>query len=162
MKEYIHAMEIDTTYNIKIALIDSNRLTTIPKLNQLSWYDCNNNILLKDTSTIYYPKSNGSYAVIYSNNCLSNDTSSCYTFKLNNLNNYNLDTISISPNPTTGIINVNFDTLNLKYELIDELGSIIKADEVKEKIDFSEITNGIYQMNIFNEKSFITFKIIKI
>lgn len=73
--------------------------------------------------------------------------------------------ISIYPNPTTGIVTINYlENLNIKeLSLTNTLGQeILKTNEISTILDISEVSNGIYYLNIKNDKNQnAIFKIIK-
>ncbi|NOZ35693.1 MAG: T9SS type A sorting domain-containing protein [Chlorobi bacterium] len=74
--------------------------------------------------------------------------------------------ITISPNPTNGIMYLGFTKNNIKYiRIFDVKGKIIfeKSDiQQNELIDLSSFKNGFYIINIQTEKENILRKIIKI
>lgn len=111
----------------------------------------NNEIL--NSSNIYI-KQSGLYNIsIENSSCKVEDS-----FKILSAN----DNISIWPNPTKGILNVQ-KKINTEVEFIiyDETGKEIKRSILKDKIDISELSNGIYFLCFPNE-CIQTLKIIKI
>jgi len=73
--------------------------------------------------------------------------------------------ISIYPNPTSGIINFDFSTLDVKKVSISDItGKVIMEKLVsnqRESIDISNYSSGVYVINIQLEKEVITKKIMK-
>jgi hypothetical protein len=68
---------------------------------------------------------------------------------------------NIYPNPSNNIINISSSLLNLNYELFTITGDIIKKGVIEnQKIEVSEIDNGIYFLKI-NQRSSNTTKIVK-
>lgn len=114
-------------------------------------------------------------------NCYSKQTSTIQFGTLNcslfptplrvNLSSYNTENakekINLSPNPTTGIINVTNECLSIKtaYEIYDSLGKIIQYGFIENgsnTIDISSFNSGIYFLK-FNCDSFQSSKkIIKL
>lgn len=69
--------------------------------------------------------------------------------------------IQISPNPTQGVINVkkNVET-TIRYEIYDGLGKWIKTGYVKDTINMSDLSNGVYFI-IFPENCIDNYKVLK-
>ena len=73
--------------------------------------------------------------------------------------------VNVSPNPTEGIFNVDFKNANC-IKVISTLGIVvheIKLDVLSdgsEKIDLTHFTNGVYFINIANNKGAINHKVI--
>ena len=119
-----------------------------------------------DTSSTTSLVSNGIYWCVMSdiNGCTS-DTLFYNYFVNSNLNENNL--LSIYPNPTNGEINVSFfNNIESNLEIINLLGKIIYRKNINEygkqivTIDLSEFSNGIYILELKNEKGIINEKII--
>ena len=70
--------------------------------------------------------------------------------------------IKIYPNPTNGFINI-ASTSSYKYTMLDQLERIIKSGENLESIDISELLDGMYLLNILDEKGSVILaeKILK-
>lgn len=108
----------------------------------------------------------GNYTVTYSlldyTACVSNSL----TLNLASLaiDAFNSNSISIFPNPTTGILSIsnsNNDIIN-KIEIIDFLGKTILVKSTNtSQIDISEFSNGIYILKIYSGSAFCQKKIIK-
>ncbi|MBL7887565.1 MAG: T9SS type A sorting domain-containing protein [Flavobacterium sp.] len=87
------------------------------------------------------------------------------TFEVLNNSVFELDdTISIYPNPTSSIININ-GNFNIKtIELYDVQGRLLQTqllDEIQTSIDISEKSNGIYFLKITSDKGSKVEKIVK-
>jgi len=69
--------------------------------------------------------------------------------------------IEIYPNPTNGTLNiVGIKTAEVK--IIDKLGRVVKAfNTTNQKIDISELPNGIYLISVTTKKGVVTNRIIK-
>jgi len=76
-------------------------------------------------------------------------------------------TISLYPNPTTGIINIESESLNnrnTKIQILNSLGQIVFEDIsiMKNSINIKQFSNGIYFLKIMSDTKIIsTRKIIK-
>ncbi|MBL7887564.1 MAG: T9SS type A sorting domain-containing protein [Flavobacterium sp.] len=87
------------------------------------------------------------------------------TFEVLNNSVFELDdTISIYPNPTSSIININ-GNFNIKtIQLYDVQGRLLQtqlADEVQTSIDISEKSKGVYFLKITSDKGSKVEKLIK-
>jgi hypothetical protein len=75
--------------------------------------------------------------------------------------NSNEETITIFPNPTSGIIKINRKDLHeTSGVIINNLGQIVKAVEFIKVIDLSELVSGIYYLRIKENNNL--FRIIKL
>lgn len=133
------------------------------------WLDCNNsyNLIPGATSKTYTPTSNGSYCVrIKKSGCL--DTSSCHSITSvsiieNNLNN----DISIYPNPTSDLLNIslenNIDLFSVRLFDIKNQTILEKNDlsGSKHSINISELSNGIYFLELKSQERTAKIKFIK-
>ncbi len=82
--------------------------------------------------------------------------------------NFEFNNVTISPIPTNGILNINFDAIDVKdIEVYDISGKLIyekhqiNSDSKSIQIDLSAATNGAYFVKLFTENNSIVKKIIK-
>ncbi len=77
-------------------------------------------------------------------------------------NNSYYNNISIYPNPTTGIVNINYSTPEIKLSLrvFDIYGKIIKEIDRADQIDLSNNKSGIYFIQIVSHSNSVTERII--
>lgn len=77
----------------------------------------------------------------------------------------NSPVINIFPNPTTGLFNIDYSNTN-SIKVINTLGEVIyeeKLDQLSsgtKNIDLSNFANGIYFINVANDKGSINHKVI--
>lgn len=72
-----------------------------------------------------------------------------------------VNTISIYPNPTNNILNIEIsENLNFKIKIYDSRGQLVLQSDQK-KIDVSLLAKGLYYLNYQSQNSFITSKFIK-
>lgn len=71
--------------------------------------------------------------------------------------------VSIYPNPTTQFIHVYSDLSDLSFEFRNAIGEVVNSGElVSNKVDISDLSNGIYFVSLFSNGNVIsTEKIIK-
>ena len=119
-----------------------------------------------ETNQSFTPTANGSYAVeIIMNGCT--DTSICYTISNVGLENNNMQTLIIYPNPNNGNIHITstIPLNNATITITDLNGKVIlyKRDEngTDFHIPFNEPANGVYFLEVINDKIKSRTKIIK-
>lgn len=137
------------------------------------WFDCGNNnaIIANATNQDFIPTVSGTYAVIITkNSCM--DTSVCNNFVMTGIVNVTAGTdLSVFPNPTDNIINVNYKSNELSGSFSLEIKNIIGQTiytsaissfqgEYKKAIDLSEENPGIYFVQIIADRKTIVKKII--
>ncbi|NRA91275.1 MAG: ASPIC/UnbV domain-containing protein, partial [Psychroserpens sp.] len=71
--------------------------------------------------------------------------------------------ITISPNPTSGIIN--FNNVNSEYavQVFDQLGRLVLTKNISNtdnSLDLSNESKGVYMLTLFNDSSSVTKKIV--
>lgn len=76
-----------------------------------------------------------------------------------------LETISVSPNPTKGIVKISSSDKILSYEVTDSSGRVVspslKVNAVNHSVDLSKYTPGTYVITIKTEKGTVSKKVIK-
>jgi len=89
------------------------------------------------------------------------------TYLANDSFNFNDDKIIIAPNPAKDFIAIQLQMAenNLKVELIDELGKVVKTSEILQGstlsiIETDTVYNGLYFLRISSDKESKTFKVI--
>ena len=74
------------------------------------------------------------------------------------------DVIKVYPNPTNGLINLNFNNINsLNFDIFSINGKLIKGytDYIYNQLDFSHLNKGVYFVQFYIENKIIVKKIIK-
>ena len=101
------------------------------------------------------------------NNCISDTV--FYTVVHSLIDNFSSSEFNIYPNPTTGIVNIEFTNISedIKVKLFNVLGEIVSENiEMKTKnkttlkIDLSTFAKGIYFVELESEKSIVNQKLI--
>ena len=157
-----------TVHHVDVSVVQNgNTLTANAYPAMYQWVDCNNNFtpLPNETGQNFEATTNGSYAVIITqNNCV--DTSLCYLITLVEIiENSWENNIFIYPNPTNGKIYVDFNTVVDDVTLIikDVKGSIIQKQNHYNKqilelyLNFSP---GIYFITFISENKTATIRVI--
>jgi PKD repeat protein len=136
---------------------------------QYQWVDCNNSYLpiAGETAQAYTATSNGSYAVIVTNNDCS-DTSSCTTISTVGMNDFALnESLGIYPNPTNGIFTIDGTRSGLKsgtIKVFSPMGKEVYATAVNSPIttvDLSTVAAGVYFVRIETAEGKIVRKITR-
>jgi hypothetical protein len=118
------------------------------------WIDCaNGQPITGETSQSFSPSSNGSYAVVVTeNNCA--DTSACLTVQGIGIEENALADLQLYPNPSNGTVHLEFGQFveEVRIEIMNELGQSLYNEEVygQEKIvmDLNQLTGGMYFIRI--------------
>jgi hypothetical protein len=136
------------------------------------WLDCNANfsIINGETGATYTPSINGDYAVqITENGCV--DTSECVSITTVDLIKNEIPIIiNVFPNPTSGILYIDFFDNNedLIVQVFDISGRIhldqtlnIKEDNFIEELNLESLSNGTYYLRVKSLYLDETFRFIK-
>jgi hypothetical protein len=116
---------------------------------------------------LLYP---GNTTVIWTLDDSAGNTSTCETnFVVNEYVATNIssnDQIKIYPNPTSGVVYINYNTSTPELiEVSDILGKVLykttSFNQGDEKIDITTYANGIYIVNVYMSNEKYTWKIIK-
>ncbi|MEX2483797.1 MAG: T9SS type A sorting domain-containing protein [Brumimicrobium sp.] len=131
------------------------------------WIDCDNNTLISgETNQSLNVTSNGSYAVIVSENGCQ-DTSDCVIISTVSYETLSmLNRIKIIPNPTNGVFQIISPEklVGSKITLTNALGQIIKTNYINNSgvyVDISEFDSGVYFLRVQSSEKVISKKILK-
>ncbi|NOQ76068.1 MAG: T9SS type A sorting domain-containing protein [Crocinitomix sp.] len=116
------------------------------------------------TDQTYAPIAAGEYAVIVTIDGGCSDTTACFVFGFDNIDELSNLSVVLYPNPTQGIVNVKLGALNgqAMITVLDLKGSIVyqkSTATLTEQIDLSAVENGIYFIQVATENAVITKKI---
>ncbi|MEX2483930.1 MAG: T9SS type A sorting domain-containing protein, partial [Brumimicrobium sp.] len=147
----IETLDVSTTSDVDddgVTLISNNSQPGI----SYRWIDCDNNNegIIGATNQTYEPQENGSYAVIVTKLDCS-DTSDCIDVLILGVDENNLTSIEVYPNPSTGVYTITSEEVNKPYAVLDNNGRVILEGTFKNKsteIDISKHDNGIYFLNV--------------
>ena len=81
------------------------------------------------------------------------------------LNNDKLSSVTLSPNPNSGLFSIQVDQKNigLSYQILDNLGRLIDKGIIREQsqdFDLSDKPKGVYRIQVSNEKAFKTLNVL--
>lgn len=130
------------------------------------WLNCNSGTIIPaQTGQSYTATTPGSYALeVTENGCT--DTSACYTILSTGISKTNEYYISTYPNPTSGIVTINFHvSIAGKIIIKDILGQVLISQTIQAQqieVDLSNYANGMFFINIetdsFNQMFTVTKK----
>lgn len=128
----------------------------------------NTYLITAGTTYTYYVKAKNSIGSINnSNGTLSVVATNCSAARESQETTFQSETISLKmyPNPTDGIINLEFNkeiTNPIEYFVLDIQGKIIKQESTKEKvIDISNLPSGTYFIKVNTEEKEFVKQILK-
>ena len=162
-----------TVYNPQAQVIYDNLNSMLICENSdvtYQWIDCDNGYLPVngEVASTFTPEISGNYAVVIVESDICTDTSDCVEVILVGINDFNQSsTISIYPNPTSGLLEIHCLLIGNSYslKLYDVYGKFLLATKMTDsytEIDMSSYANGIYLVKIFNEDKIIsTRKVVK-
>ncbi|MBT4217376.1 MAG: T9SS type A sorting domain-containing protein, partial [Flavobacteriales bacterium] len=98
------------------------------------------------------------------------DPTACITLITTGIETYNIDKITIYPNPSQDVFNVEFNSLSrqdLELRIINVIGEVIYTENLNEfvgaytkQVDLSTYTNGVYFLQITTDNGVINNKLI--
>ena len=129
------------------------------------WINCAGNTSIAGaTNQAFTPAVDGNYAVIITDGPCS-DTSACVTILGLGVNETTADWIHIYPNPATESVNVATGSItNERITLTNALGQTVQTIEPKTaitSINVSQLTDGVYFVNVLHNGQVKTYKIVK-
>jgi hypothetical protein len=151
-------------------IVNGNQLTASPEFaGDIQWY-FNNGILNGENGQTYTATQNGNYSVVYSytSGCVGADTSLVQTVTVTSLNsNTDSKLISVYPNPSNGVFRINGLDVNkgaIHVSIKNVLGAtIFTSTDIKaiQLIDISNTSGGIYFVEVLQNNTIKTFKVLK-
>ncbi|MFO8054009.1 MAG: FG-GAP-like repeat-containing protein [Bacteroidales bacterium] len=164
----------DSIVNIDVTVIDpdtsvvKNGLTLEAAASGLDyqWVDCDNNYspVPGETNQSFSPSADGFYAVIVTDSFCS-DTSSCYRIEGTGISTRAFYNVRIYPNPANSSVTIEADDWkqNTVIRLLDLRGKLIRRKEITDpviKMDVNDLEQGVYMLEISNERIQIIRKIV--
>jgi len=160
-----------TTYNIEVINIEKSMMWNEESIassegggDSYQWYDCDTNLPIEnETSFDFSPEYSGSFKVEITKGFCT-EFSDCIDFILVNTKDYNSE-ITISPNPTEGILYIGMENSNIAYEasLFDMSGKeVIRPIQLNAGwiLDLSHILKGMYLLKLEHQNQSVFKKIV--
>ena len=127
------------------------------------WFTCPNTILVDATNQTFTPTVAGDYKVaITFNGC--EIISNCVTVSTLNKTAFDSANFSYYPNPTTGILNVNYSSEINSVQIINVLGQEVLSKKIngnEGQIDMQSLPNGTYLAKVTAAEKVKTVKVVK-
>ena len=130
------------------------------------WLDCDNNqaFIVGATNQSYTPATTGNYSVeVIFNGCT--DTSSCFLVDYTGLDEVDAHLVTIYPNPVMD--NITIQGLEIisgikDIQIVSPTGQLVKQyTGVQEIINVSELSNGVYFLNIRHTEGVQSIRFVK-
>lgn len=143
----------------------TNSVYTTTYAYSYQWMDCSNSsLVVGDTNAVFYPSSNGTYAVILSNSFCT-DTSDCIDLLTLNTDNSIPSNLGIYPNPTNGVFMINIGSYDVATVTIYDgtariISQLTLSGNTTHYIDLNEAP-GVYFIVISAEGNKTYHKLIK-
>jgi hypothetical protein len=118
------------------------------------WYSCSGDSLIPgETGQIFEATENGSYALIVSNsNCT--DTSNCRVIDNVGLDQNDMTSVVIYPNPNNGLFNIELSTIS-KLKVYDAVGKLVHFTNLQVGLNVidmkAKVETGVYIIEIIND-----------
>jgi hypothetical protein len=71
-----------------------------------------------------------------------------------------LDQLTISPNPTNGLVSLNMDVLGT-YELLTLDGRVLESGTAKKEYDLTKYPKGVYHLRLLTDQGTRVLKVVK-
>ena len=161
----------DLTVEPAINVTVDNTLTPTLSANQTGatyqWLDCNNGnaVIPSETGQTFTATVNGNYAVeITVGSCV--DTSACENITGVGINETANNVVSIYPNPTNGMVNINFGGNNstVNYSISSIEGKVVETGKTSTNnitVDLSTESKGVYFIRINTESTSSVYKLVR-
>ena len=161
----------DLTVEPAINVTVDNTLTPTLSANQTGatyqWLDCNNGnaVIPSETGQTFTATVNGNYAVeITVGSCV--DTSACENITGVGINETANHVVSIYPNPTNGMVNINFGGNNstVNYSISSIEGKVVETGKTSTNnitVDLSTESKGVYFIRINTESTSSVYKLVR-
>lgn len=129
------------------------------------WFDCtNNSIIVGETSQIFSPTGNGTYACIGTNISGCSDTSNCIVINNVSLNENAFNNLNIYPNPTSNSVTITFTSNSTaNVHLFDAQGKFIQEKSLVsgESISLEKLDSGVYLMDVTVDNQHSIQRVVK-
>ena len=153
-------INLNTSVTLNNGVLTSNAVTGT---TTYQWLDCGNAFapIAGETSGIFTPTSNGSYAVeVSENGCV--DTSSCTTVTNVGIASILNQQLAIYPNPSSGIVHINSPFPITNVRVLDLTGKAVKLSTISNQtIDISDLQTGVYFIEVWVNEQKATRRLIK-
>ncbi len=158
-----------TLVNVTVSTVDttitesSGVLTATQNGATYQWIQCPSTLISGETNQSFTPTVAGDYKVdITLNGCTV--TSNCLTVTTLGTTDFDSTSFNYYPNPTNGILNVNYASEISKIEVSNILGQEVMVKNINAKegqIDMQFLPSGTYLVKVSSDDKVKTIKIVK-
>lgn len=128
------------------------------------WINCGTNQPVAGaTSQNFTPTANGSYAVIVTGAGGCADTSSCITISTIGIKEIDQDIVSVYPNPTLGVVKIDFPYNSAVVKIVDAHGKVIDESSIVsgQEVSLENCERGLYYFTVTTAGGSSIHKIVK-
>jgi len=160
--------ENPATVPIPVISVSNMLITAQPAFSgQKQWY-LNNNAISGATGQTFTASEPGNYHVVYSytDGCIGSESSNIVNFDPSGMDDLHRSDISVYPNPTQGICNLKgLPEEPVTLELRSLRGELVFSQENRAQdamIDLSNLSSGVYYINVKSAKESRMIRLVKL
>ncbi|MGB0429078.1 MAG: LamG-like jellyroll fold domain-containing protein [Bacteroidia bacterium] len=129
----------------KPSIVENNNALTSSAASGNQWFDVNGAIS-GEKGKNFTPSANGDYYVVVTNDSLCTNQSDVFSFTNSSINNSEINSVKLYPNPTSGIVLINSD-------LKTEVETVTVLDLSGKTVYVNSNVNGVKKLNVSNLQS---------
>ncbi len=159
-----YTIGVETTIDLTVTETGAD-LTSNQDDATYQWVNCPDYTVIDGaTDQTFVPETAGDYAVIVAIDGGCSDTTDCFTFDFESIDEFNKFSVVLYPNPSQGLVNLKMNALNGQaiITVFDIKGSVVyqmSTIKMNEQVDLSAVENGIYFIQVAADNSVLTKKI---
>jgi hypothetical protein len=163
---FSYTIGVDETIDLTVTETATDLTSNEDGASVYQWVNCPDfDIIDGANDQTFTPTEAGSYAVIITIDGGCSDTTECFIFGVDNINENPKLTLALYPNPTNGLLNVKLGNMygQAIITVMDLKGSVVLQKSTSAKnnqIDLTNVENGIYFVQVTEDDAVITKKII--
>ena len=158
----VDSVEVEVIGEVVVNVTTTSTTLTSNAASSYQWIDCSTgNSIVGANGQVFAPTQNGNYSVIITDANGCEGQSNCFPINAIGLEDVTDKTISVFPNPTSGLVAIKGLSSDSKLKLTDTVGRQLSVVIQSNTIDLSSFTNGIYFLSIESTKGTTTFKLVR-
>ena len=163
---FVVSLTLQNTGNISISQ-SADTLKVLPLGYTYQWIDCATNLPIPGaTASSFVPTSSGSYKAVVHFSIECSDTTLCRNIAVG-VTDREVNPFAIYPNPSSGYVEVNSHVpmAEVNFKLFDMAGRMMPFSSQTvgktSSINFSELSNGVYLLEVYHRSTRQYFKLVK-
>jgi len=148
-------------------LLEAGTLIAPDNMNSYQWLDCDENFdeIAGANAMTYTPEQNGNYAVVVTNALGCSATSLCFEMLVVSAAEVGgRANFKVFPNPSDGEISI-FGIRASGYKLFNATGKLIRNKSISAqseifKLDFSDLSSGVYTLKLQTDRGYENVRIV--